>query len=246
MVFARDLHHVLDVPHDVGSSGLPAFRQIRHEVDTADAAFLCDRAQLGVGAIARMIGERLASRMSERDRLLRHADRIGCRLAAAMTQVDENAELVHALDRRHAGAAQACIRRLEAPVAEKIAAVVRRLHDAQSERMQIVEAREIGFERDAILQAIDQASAPCLLRLADVTGCAYAPEHVGMAIDLALPVRDAAHRLHECRVRRCRANGTDGDVCAGDAGFMSVLEFLLRQAGFRVVARSRPDRPAHR
>ena len=99
--------------------------------------------------------------------------------------------------------------------------------------MQIVETREIGFECDAVLHAVDQPTAPRLLRLADVTGGAHAPEHIRMAIDLALPVRDAAHRVHECRVRRCRADGADRDVGARDARLVSVLELLFRQPGFR-------------
>ena len=139
VVFARDLDHVLEVADDVRRGRLPALAQERHEIDAGHAAFLGDGAQFRIRAIARVIVLRGAARVRECDRPGRRLDRVGRRLPAAMAEVHEDPERVHLLDGLDARLAEARVRRLEAAVAEQVPPVVRRLHDANPQAMQLVE-----------------------------------------------------------------------------------------------------------
>ena len=213
---------------------LPAFAQERHEVDPRDAALLRDGAQLRVRAVARVVVLRGAARVRERDRLLRSLDRVGCGLAPAVAEIHEDAERVHALDGLDARLAEPRIGRLEAAVAEQVPAVVGRLHDAKAEAMQLVEPRQVGLEGDTILEAVDQARAPRLLRRPDVGHGADAGQHFGMAVDLRLHLADVDHGLREGRVRRRRADRPQRQVHTGEPGIPDILKLCVRQGPVRL------------
>ncbi len=146
-----------------------------------------------------------------------------------MAQVDEDAELVHALDRLHAGQAQAGVRGLQAAVAEQVPAVVGRLHDADAEAVELLEAREIGLEGHAVLETVDQPGAARRLGSRDVGGLADAAEHVGMPVDLPLQRADPGHGLRECGIGRRGPDRQDRRVHAGDPGIAHILQVLVGQ-----------------
>src|SRR5208282_6608479 len=108
-----------------------------------------------------------------------------------MTQIDEDAESVHALDGFEPGAAQPGIGRLKAPVAEKIASVVGELNDPQAQAMQVVQPRKIRFERHRVLEAINQPRFAVLLGADDILDRPDAQKNIRMPVDIALPPEHA-------------------------------------------------------
>jgi hypothetical protein len=139
MLFSGDLDHVLEVADHVRRRRLPALAQEGHEINARHAPLLRHGAQLRVRAIARVIVLCRTARMRERHWFPGRLDGVRCRLAAAVAEVDEDPEVVHLLDRLDARLAEARVRGLEASIPEKVAAIVRGLHDAKAEPIQLIE-----------------------------------------------------------------------------------------------------------
>ena len=125
---------------------------------------------------------------------------------------------------------------LEASVTEEIPAVVGRLNDTKPESIQLVEPAEIGFERDAVLEPIDDSRPPGLLRLGDVRRLSYPANDVRMPVDLAFHRADADHGLRECGIRWRRTDRKNRLVDTGDPRNTDVLDEGVRE---RSVRRSR-------
>src|SRR5579883_1535990 len=76
VIFAANIEGVLDVRNDIGSRGMAAPIEEGHEIDSDESAPISDQPQLLIGLVARQVHESTASRMVDRDRLLREARRI--------------------------------------------------------------------------------------------------------------------------------------------------------------------------
>ncbi len=88
---------------------------------------------------------------------------------------------------------------------------------------------QVGLERDAVLESVDQTRPPGGFRGLQVRDRADAAQYAGIAVDLALETADAHHGLREGRVRRRRADRQDRHVHGGEAGVPDVLQEGLAQ-----------------
>src|SRR5262249_29044501 len=152
-----------------------------------------------------------------------NADCIGGRLPAAMTEVDQDPQVIHAFDGFDACLAESGVGGLEATVAEEIATIVGRLNHSYAKAMKVLGPPPIGLEPDAVMKPIDDARARAALGLCDIRGSSDARERLWIAVDLALIPENALNSACICGVGRRRSHGQDRRVCARQTGVANIL-----------------------
>jgi hypothetical protein len=108
-----------------------------------------------------------------------------------MAEIHQDPKFVHPLDGFDTGLAQARVSRFEAAIAEQIATVVGRLNDSDAQAIKLIQAREVGFKGDAVLESVQEPDTPGSFGVQDVGSPSDPAEHVGMPVNLALGIGDA-------------------------------------------------------
>lgn len=141
-----------------------------------------------------------------------------------MSEVDDDALCVHGRDEFTSQWREAGVLGLQTAVAEHVAHIVGKLHDAQPEGVIERETFEIGADRHAILEAVNQPELVLLFRGRQIGGRANLQEQIRMPLEITLPPRH-----HRKDFLRCPA--TDGEVYGGDARRAHVCHHLRRERG---------------
>ena len=107
-----------------------------------------------------------------------------------MTQIDEQAEFIHALDTVATSATQSCIRRLHATIAKQITPVIGWLNDVDAKLLEHLQPVRIVLKTYTILQAVKQRELAVLLCPANVIGSLHAGKYRRVQVNQLVPASD--------------------------------------------------------
>ena len=137
---ADELHDVVDVVDQVLDRGrLAVADEIPDAGDAHHAALGGELLDRLVGLEPRMVVERAAIRMRDRDRPLGELDRVKRRPVSAMGDIHQHADLVHRSDDRCAEIADPAVDSVRAAGADEILAVIRELGAALAELVELLD-----------------------------------------------------------------------------------------------------------
>jgi hypothetical protein len=121
-------------------------------------------------------------------------------------QVDDHAELVHAVDDLDAEIGQPGVGALGAAVAQEIARVVGELNAARARRMKLVQMADVALDDGGVLKSEQDADASGGLRLLDIGRLRDFHQPIRKPIEARVPRREILHRHREVAIREARVN----------------------------------------
>src|SRR5262245_51435242 len=198
---AGNVDDVLEVANVVVDSGfprrilVPAHRAIDAGAD--HPARLRHRLDDFVGLVALQIGEGARIGVRHQHRLRGNLDHAAHRTLADVGEINGNAGLIHDFYGVAAKQREACLFGFKATVAERVAVIIRELHDPKPEPPQEIETIELVGDRPHVLQAHDDANLALGLGMLEISrGLDLQPRRAG-PIDDAVPARDLRTGLRE-------------------------------------------------